>query len=77
MKSLARPKENAFRLKKISEGFELFGKLESNEDLSPTYGRQLPKGIQCSDLLQKFDRGIPLLDNAESGKPEGMLACCK
>ena len=76
MKFLARPKENAFRLKMISEGFELFGKLESNEDLSPTYGRQLPKGIQCLDLLQKL-RGIPLLDNAESGKPEGMLACCK
>ena len=69
MKFLARPKVDAFRLKKIREGFKLFEELETNGELSCTYVRELLKGIQRFDLLQKLDRCMPLLDNAESGKP--------
>ena len=66
MKSLARPKIKWTRLAKIREGFELFEELESRGEWSCTYVRELLKGIQRSDLLQKLD--VPLADSAGSGK---------
>ena len=66
MKFLARPKVNACGLNKISEGFELFEELETIGELSYTYVRELLKGIQRFDLVQKLD--IPVPENAESGK---------
>ena len=72
MKSLARPKVNAFRLKKIREGFKLFEELETNGELSCTYVRELLEGIQRFDLLQKLD--LPVPENAKSGKENCFLS---
>ena len=66
MKFLAKPSVNAFRLAKIREGFELFEELDASGALSCSYVRELLKGIQRFDLLEKLDD--PLLGNAERGK---------
>ena len=71
MKFLVKSKvNNAFRLAKIREGFELFEELDASGVLSCTYVRELLKGIQRFDLLEKLD--VPLLGNAERGKRR----CC-
>ena len=66
MKFLVKPRVNAFRLAKIREGFELFEELDASGVLSCTYVRDLLRGIQRFDLLEKLD--IPLLGNTERGK---------
>ena len=66
MKFLAKPSVNPFRLAKIREGFELFEELDASGALSCSYVRELLKGIQRFDLLEKLDD--PLLGNAERGK---------
>ena len=66
MKFQVKPKVDAFRLAKIREGYELFEELESRGEMSCTYVRELLKGIQRFDLLEKLD--VPLLTNRESGK---------
>ena len=66
MKFLAKRRVNAFRLAKIREGVELFKELDASGVLSCTYVRELLRGIQRFDLLEKLD--IPLLGNAERGK---------
>ena len=72
MKSLAKPRVDAFRLAKIREGIELFEELDANGVLSCTYVRELLKGIQRSDLLEKLN--VPLLGDAERGK---RICLCK
>lgn len=66
MKFLVKPKLNAFRLAKIREGFELFEELDASGVSTCTYLRELLKGIQRFDLLEKLD--ISLFTSAESGK---------
>jgi len=66
LKFLVKPKVNAFRLAKIREGSELFEELDTSGVLSRTYVRELLRGIQRFDLVEKLDD--PLLNNAESGK---------
>ena len=66
MKFLAKARVNSFRLAKIREGFELFEELHANGVLSCTYVRELLKGIQRFDLLEKLN--VPLLKDAERGK---------
>ena len=66
MKFLVKPKVNGFRLAKIREGFELFEELDVSGALSCTYIRDLLRGIQRFDLVEKLD--IPLLGNAERGE---------
>ena len=66
MKFLVKPKVNGFRLAKIRECFELFKELDTSGVLSRTYVRELLRGIQRFDLVEKLD--VPLLINAESGK---------
>jgi len=66
MKFLAKPRVEASRLAKIREGVELFEELDASGVLSCAYVRDLLRGIQRFDLLEKLD--IPLLDNAERGK---------
>ena len=66
MKFLAKSSVNAFRLAKIREGFELFEELDASGALSCSYVRELLKGIQRFDLLEKLDD--PLLGDAERGK---------
>ena len=66
MKFLVKPRVNAFRLAKIREGFELFEELDASGVLSCTYVRDLLRGIQRFDLLEKLD--VPPLGRAERGK---------
>ena len=66
MKLLVKPKINAFRLAKIREGIELFEELDANGVLSCTDVRELLKGIQRFDLLEKLD--VPLFTNGDSRK---------
>ena len=66
MKILVKPKINAFRLAKIREGFKLFEELDASGALSCSYVRELLKGIQRFDLLEKLD--VPSFTNAEGGK---------
>lgn len=66
MKLLVKPKINAFRLAKIREGLELFEELDANGVLSCTYVRELLRGIQRFDLLEKLD--APSFTNAGGGK---------
>ena len=72
MKLLARPKVNGSRLNEIKEGFELFEELETTEELSCTYVRELLKEIRRYDLLEKLD--APLLNNKESGKSNPVIS---
>ena len=66
MKSLAKPRVDAFRLAKIREGIELFEELDANGVLSCTYVRKLLQGIQRFDLVEKLN--VPFLGDAERGK---------
>ena len=66
MKSLAKPRVDAFRLAKIREGIELFEELDANGVLSCTYVRKLLQGIQRFDLVEKLN--VPLLGDAERSK---------
>ncbi len=74
MKLLVKPKVNAFRLKKIREGFKLFEELEARGELSYTYVKELLEGIQRFDLLQKLD--VPLPNSAGTGKKKRSLSSC-
>ncbi len=66
IKLLVRPKVNAFRLKRIREGFKLFEELEARGELSYSYVKELLEKIQRFDLLQKLD--VPLPNSAGTGK---------
>ncbi|KAL9970986.1 hypothetical protein ACROYT_G023458 [Oculina patagonica] len=67
MKLLVKPKVDAFRLKRIKEGFKLFEELEARGELSMTYVKELLEGIKRFDLLQKLD--VPLPNSAGTGRP--------